>query len=120
MSIRRLRALIVPLALAVPMFIGTSTLPALINPKFTPVDLVKESKAILVLKFDGEAKAGKVTAKVIKVLKGDFAAKNVEVVLAGATKPDQIRLVEQGIAVPGDAATPAGEVLLSKTRHGPA
>lgn len=71
---------------------------ALINPKFTPVDLVKDSQVILVLKFDGEVKAGKATAQVVKTLKGEFKEKTIVVELAGATKPDQARMVEKGIA----------------------
>lgn len=48
---------------------------AFINPNFTPVHLVEQSDLVLVLKFEGEAKDGKVKATVQKALKGEAPKK---------------------------------------------
>jgi hypothetical protein len=70
---------------------------ALINPKFTPVHLVKESEAILALQLEAGAREGMATAAVAKVLKGQFGKKAIEIELAGSSKPEQARLIEKGL-----------------------
>ena len=47
---------------------------AFINPSFSPVHLVQQSEAVLVLKFEAATKDGKVTATVVKALKGEKPA----------------------------------------------
>jgi hypothetical protein len=71
--------------------------PALINPKFTPVHLVKDSEAILALRLDGGAKEGVAMAAVEKALKGQLGKKSLEIELAGSSKPEQARLIEKSI-----------------------
>ena len=70
---------------------------ALINPKFTPVHLVKDSEAILSLRLDGGVRDGRASAAVAGVLKGQFGKKGLEIELAGSSKPDQARLIEKAI-----------------------
>ncbi|HUV39925.1 MAG TPA: VCBS repeat-containing protein [Planctomycetota bacterium] len=48
---------------------------AFINPNFTPIHLLEQSDLVVVVKFEGEAKDGKMQAKVEKVLKGKAPAK---------------------------------------------
>ena len=42
----------------------------LINPNFTPIDLVEQSELVVMLKFEKGGKAGKFTATIDKILKG--------------------------------------------------
>ena len=69
----------------------------LINTKFTPVHLVKDSEVILDLRLDGGAKDGTAMAVVERALKGQFGKKRLEIELAGSSKPDQARLIEKSI-----------------------
>lgn len=70
---------------------------ALINPKFTPVHLVKDSEVILSLRLDGGVRDGRASAAVAGALKGRFDKKGLEIELAGSSKPDQARLIEKAI-----------------------
>ena len=58
---------------------------AFTNPAFTPLDLVKQSDVILLLEFTGVDANGVATAKVVEVLKGKHAGKQITIdLLAGA------------------------------------
>jgi len=52
---------------------------ALINPRFTPVDLVEQAKLILVVTPAAPDAAGRVTAPVVKCLKGEAPADRITV-----------------------------------------
>lgn len=70
---------------------------ALINPKFTPLDLVKQSQVILELKFQPEIKRGKAAAAVVRALKGTSAKRSLEFDLTSTTYADQAALVRKTI-----------------------
>ena len=70
---------------------------ALINPRSTPVHLVKDSEVILSLGLDGRVRDGRASAAVAGALKGRFDKKGLEIELAGSSKPDQARLIEKAI-----------------------
>jgi len=70
---------------------------ALINPKFTPVNLVRESGVILELNFRPELRNGKLNAVVKQVLKGKSESKSIEIDLTGTAYPDQARLLERRV-----------------------
>ena len=55
------------------------TAQAIINPNFTPIDLVKDSDTILLLEFDTANDKGVATATVKKVLKGKYEPKKLSV-----------------------------------------
>ena len=67
---------------------------ALINPKFTPVHLVKQSALILELQL-APVKDGKLTATVRRVLKGKGDDKTVTFTLATSIFPEHIKTVEK-------------------------
>ncbi|MBM4035928.1 MAG: VCBS repeat-containing protein [Planctomycetes bacterium] len=69
----------------------------LINPKFTPLHLVKEAEAILALRLEGGAKEGVAMAAVERALKGHLGKKTLEIELAGSSKPEQARLIEKSL-----------------------
>jgi len=68
---------------------------ALINPKFTPVHLVKQSQVILQLKVRPESGGGKLIFTVENVLKGKQDNKTVEIDLTVSSYPDQARFADK-------------------------
>jgi len=64
----------------------------LINPKFTPVHLVKQSDVILQLKIKPDPPEGKIVFTVENVLKGKEESKVVEVDLTASALPDHAKL----------------------------
>ena len=68
------------LAWAAALTMGVGRAPALINPNFTPVHLVKDSTLILELQV-GPAKDGKATARILRVLKGKSDDKTLALAL---------------------------------------
>lgn len=65
------------------MTMGVGRAPALINPGFTPVHLVKDSTLILELQV-GPAKDGKATARILRVLKGEVDEKTLALALTAS------------------------------------
>ncbi|MBL8795794.1 MAG: hypothetical protein JNM56_17955, partial [Planctomycetia bacterium] len=53
--------------------------PAAINPNFTPVHLVQQSEQVVVLKLAAPDAKGKITAQVVRLLKGKLDAKSVTI-----------------------------------------
>jgi hypothetical protein len=68
---------------------------ALINPKFTPVHLVKESDVILQLKVAPESGDGRIIFTVENILKGKQEGKTVEVDLTASDYPDQAKFADK-------------------------
>ena len=75
-------------------FLGSSGVQALINPKFTPVDLVKQSSLILELQF-ASVKDGKATATVKRALKGKSDRKVIALTLSTSDFSDHVKTVER-------------------------
>ncbi len=75
---------------------------ALINPKFTPVHLAKESRTILELRFQPAVKGGKATATVARTLKGTFDNKSIVIDLTASAFPDQAKLLDKTIRAVGN------------------
>jgi hypothetical protein len=84
-------------------FLWSSAVQALINPNFTPVDLVKQSSLILEVQF-GSAKDGQATAAVKRVLKGKSDPKTIALTLSTSLFPDHVRTVERLVASPEGSA----------------
>jgi hypothetical protein len=76
---------------------------ALINPRFTPVHLVKQSELIVVFDVPEKIEGGQITLPVKDVLKGDALEKPPGVDLTTASPP------EQGEAIRGLLAASAGK-----------
>ncbi len=71
---------------------------ALVNPHFTPTDLVKQSSLVAVLKPSAPDANGRLTAQVGKCLKGKAPAEKVTIELM----PDWVKPVAESIANLGD------------------
>ena len=71
------------LAWVAALTMGVGRASALINPRFTPVHLVKDSTLILELRV-GPAKDGKATARILRVLKGKGDHKTLALALAAS------------------------------------
>lgn len=71
------------LAWTAALTMGVGRAPALINPGFTPVHLVKDSTLILELQV-GPAKDGKATARILRVLKGKVDDRNLSLSLTAS------------------------------------
>lgn len=63
----------------------------LINPKFTPVHLVKQSEVVLQLKVKPNPPEGKVVFEIEKPLKGKEDKKTLEIDLTGTAMPDHAK-----------------------------
>lgn len=63
---------------------------ALINPNFTPVDLVEACSEIVEVKF-GSVKDGSVTADVVNVMKGKLSAKSIVFNLKAGAVKEQVK-----------------------------
>jgi hypothetical protein len=84
------------------MLAWVGPLDALINPRFTPVHLVRQSQTVVAVRFRPKVSAGKLTADVVEVLKGAFDAKVVTVNLADTPFPVQARGIEKQVKAGGD------------------
>ena len=82
-------------AMLILLFGGVFRASALINPKFTPVHLVKQSDVILRLKPQADAPSGKMVLSVESVLKGNLNGKTVEVDTSTGLIAEQVRSVEK-------------------------
>jgi hypothetical protein len=82
-------------AAAAGLFVGMPAL-ALINPTFTPIHLVKQSKLILELQVD-PAKDGKAVATVTRVVKGKTGAKTLTLDLTTCAVKEHAAAVEETI-----------------------
>ena len=75
----------------------------LINPRFTPVHLVRQSGCIVTLRFAGKVAAGKAGAAVGSVLKGKPAGKKLTIDLTTTAYAKQAKLIEKLIASAGES-----------------
>jgi len=96
----RQRVLIAMIPAAALVCVLCPRLDALINPNFTPVHLVQQSKLILELHFDS-VKAGKAVASVKQVVKGKTDAKILTIDLTASPYKEQAKLVETMVQAPG-------------------
>ncbi len=75
---------------------------ALINPRFTPIHLVEQSRQIIVLKLAPPDGQGRVAAEVVRAVKGEAATKKLAIDLASAAKKEQAAAVRDVVARLGD------------------
>lgn len=87
---------------AVILAVSAGSLHALINPRFTPVHMVRQSQAILELRFRPKVRGDRVTALVKQVLKGQAEGKTIEIDLTATAYPDRARFVEKRLKDCGD------------------
>ncbi|PCJ57375.1 MAG: hypothetical protein COA79_16030 [Planctomycetota bacterium] len=73
------------------IFLTSMVVHALINPGFTPINLVEQSALIQTIEFGTIGKDQKVVCKIIKTLKGKSKAKELTIDLNKASSPSQAK-----------------------------
>lgn len=82
------------------VFLGEA--PAAINPNFTPVHLVQQSEQVVVLKLAAPDAKGKITAQVVRLLKGKLDAKSVTIDLSASPFKEHGKTVGKAAAELGE------------------
>ncbi len=81
------------------VLVAAATAYGLINPNFTPLHLVEQSKLIMLLKFE-KGQTGKITATIDKTLKGKTDEKTIVLDLTTTALKDHAKWLEQMISSP--------------------
>ncbi len=75
---------------------------ALINPSFTPIDLVEQSDLVMLVKFKGAVEQGKATATVARVLKGKPDKQTIVIDFSNSPYQEHAKFVQDMIKAWGD------------------
>ena len=99
-----------PAVAALLLLTGTSA-PALINPNFTPLDLMRDAERVLVLKLGAPNKKGQVQAPTMRAISGKAPAKPLVIDVAADPDNEHAKLVLKMMAgrVGGQAVLVAGK-----------